>query len=194
MINNLCFNNLELYLDIFVLIQPKRIEIYCNYLIVFTFELNLGFVTFRTLIVSPVIGPFILMFHSTFMTTFSWEQDFVWKIHRCKCEFIIVNVSITFCLIASFYLWTVSYMNIWQRTVYLSNTFLLWLSIDYEIGKCKQYWFAHLFYLYNYFTYCKIVSFLLFTGITRFTHKFTYCLQCHIGCDNELTVYIRLVS
>jgi hypothetical protein len=49
----------------------------------------------------------------------------------CKsiCEFIIVNVSITFRLIASFYLWTVSYMNIWQRAVYLSNTFLLWLSI-----------------------------------------------------------------
>ena len=85
-------------------------------------------------------------------------------------------------------------MNIWQRTVYLSNTFLLWLSIDYEIGKCKQYWFAHLFYLHNYFTYCKIVSFLLFTGLTRFTHRFTYCVQCHIGCDNKLTVYIRLVS
>jgi hypothetical protein len=62
MINNLCFNNLELYLDIFVLIQPRRIEIYCNYLMLFTFELYLGFVTFRTLIVSPVIGPFILMF------------------------------------------------------------------------------------------------------------------------------------
>jgi hypothetical protein len=92
-----------------------------------------------------------------------------------KINFIIVNVSITFRLIASFYLWTVSYMNIWQRTVYLSNTFLLWLSIDYKIGKCKQYWFAHLFYLYNYFTYCKIVSFLLFTGLTRFTHRFTFC-------------------
>ena len=85
-------------------------------------------------------------------------------------------------------------MNIWQRTVYLSNTFLLWLSIDYKIGKCKQYWFAHLFYLYNYFTYCKIVSFLLFTGLTRFRHRLTYCVQCHIGCDNKLTVYIRLVS
>jgi hypothetical protein len=60
MINNLCFNNLELYLDIF--------EIYCNYLMLFTFELYLGFATFRTLIVSPVIGPFILMFHSTAMT------------------------------------------------------------------------------------------------------------------------------
>jgi hypothetical protein len=66
--NNLCFNNLELYLDIFVLIQPRRIAIYCNYLMLFTFELYLGFVTFRTLIVSPVIGPFILMFHSTSMT------------------------------------------------------------------------------------------------------------------------------
>ena len=43
MINNLCFNNLELYLDIFVLIQPRRIEIYCNYLMLFTFELYLGF-------------------------------------------------------------------------------------------------------------------------------------------------------
>jgi hypothetical protein len=51
-------------------------------------------------------------------------SNFVWTIHRCKCEFIIVNVSTTFRLIASFYLWTVSYMNIWQRTVYLSNTFL----------------------------------------------------------------------
>jgi hypothetical protein len=50
-------------------------------------------------------------------------------------------------------------MNIWQRTVYLSNTFLLWLSIDYKIGKCKQYWFAHLFYLnrltlINYYASC----------------------------------------
>jgi hypothetical protein len=33
-----------------------------------TNELNMGFVTFRTLIVSPVIGPFILMFYSTSMT------------------------------------------------------------------------------------------------------------------------------
>jgi hypothetical protein len=47
MINNFCFHNLELYLDIFVLIQPRRIEIYCNYLMLFTFELYLGFVTFR---------------------------------------------------------------------------------------------------------------------------------------------------
>jgi hypothetical protein len=38
MINNLCFNNLELYLDIFVLIQPSRIAIYCNYLMLFTFD------------------------------------------------------------------------------------------------------------------------------------------------------------
>jgi hypothetical protein len=68
MINNLCFNNLELYLDIFVLIQPRRIEIYCNYLMFLTFELYLGFVTFRTLIVSPVIGSFFLMFYSTSMT------------------------------------------------------------------------------------------------------------------------------
>ena len=48
--------------------------------------------------------------------------------------------------------------------------------------------------MYNYFTYCKIVSFLLFTGLTRFTHRFMYCVQCHIGCENKLTVYIRLVS
>ena len=48
--------------------------------------------------------------------------------------------------------------------------------------------------MYNYFTYCKIVSFLLFTVLTRFTHRFKYCVQCHIGCDNKLTVYIRLVS
>ena len=68
MINNLCFNNLELYFDIFVLIQPGRIEIYCNYLMLFTFELYLGFVTIWTLIISTVIGPFILMFHSTSMT------------------------------------------------------------------------------------------------------------------------------
>jgi hypothetical protein len=78
--------------------------------------------------------------------TFSWEQDFVWTIHRCKCEFIIVNVSTTFRLIASFYLWTVSYMNIWQRTVYLSNTFLLWLSTSLVeltqiyLNKVPNYW------------------------------------------------------
>ena len=72
-------NNLELYLDIFVLIQPRRIDIYCNYLMLFTFELYLGFVTFRTLIVSPVHSYVSFNFHDGHFreSRISFEQSTV---------------------------------------------------------------------------------------------------------------------
>jgi sensor histidine kinase YesM len=74
-VTNICVSIIwKFMLD--VLIQQRRIDIYRNYLFLFTFGLYLWFVTFLILVVSPGFGTIIILFHSTSMTFFS-EQDFI---------------------------------------------------------------------------------------------------------------------